>query len=65
MDRHSGIRPALSDQVIVRSGGGYQTRSQTITLPELPSVASFFVGGDAFPILNGLGMVWRTRGPIR
>jgi len=65
MDRHPGIRPALSEQVFVRSGAGYQTRSQTITLPELPGVASFFVDGDTFPVLNGLRMVWRTRGPIQ
>lgn len=65
MDRHAGIRPALSEQVIVRSGAGYQTRSQTITLPELPGVASFFVDGDTFPILNGLRMLWRTRGRIQ
>jgi hypothetical protein len=65
MDRSPGIRPTLSEPVAVRSDGRYQTTSQTITLPELPGVASFFVHGNTFTVPNGLRMIWKTRGPIR
>jgi hypothetical protein len=65
LDEGPGIRPTLSEQVVVRSGGGYQITPQTITLPELPGVASFFVQGHAFTVPSGFRMVWRTRGPIR
>jgi hypothetical protein len=64
-ERSPGIRPALSERVLVRDGrGGYQARDATITLPELPGVASFFVSGTTFTIPRGFSMVWRTRGPI-
>lgn len=65
MDRNPGIRPTLSEPVVVKSGGEYKTSSQTITLPELPGVASFFVHGQTFTIPAGFRTVWRTRGPIR
>jgi hypothetical protein len=65
MDRSPGIRPALTEPIIVRTTGGYQTTSQTITLHELPGVASFFVSGKTFTIPSGFRMVWRTRGLIR
>jgi hypothetical protein len=65
MDRRPGIRPSLYEPIVVRSSGGYQTTSQTITLHELPGVASFFVGGKTFTIPSGFRMVWRTRGLLR
>jgi len=66
IDRSPGIRATLSARVPVRDGrGGYQTRDETITLPELPGVASFFVSGTTFTIPSGFRMVWRTRGLIR
>ena len=65
MDKRPGIRPTLSEQVLVRTGSGYQTGSQTITLPELPGVASFFVHGSTFTVPSGFRTVWRTRGLIR
>lgn len=66
IDRSPAIRPALSERVLVASGrGGYEARDETITLPELPGVASFFVSGPAFTIPSGFRMVWRTRGLIR
>ena len=65
MDKPPGIRPTLSEPVLVKSGGEYQTGSQTITLPELPGVASFFVRGQTFTVPSGFRTVWRTRGLIR
>ena len=60
-----GIRPTLSEQVAVRSGGELESRDETITLPELPGVASFFVHGNTFAVPSGFRMVWRTRGVIQ
>jgi hypothetical protein len=65
MDRTPGIRASLNELVVVRTGGGYQTTSQTVTLPELPGVASFFVSGKTFTIPSGFHMIWRTRGLVR
>lgn len=65
MDPLPGVRPSLTDRVVVQSGPIEKTDVETITLPELPGVASFFVAGEAFTIPGGLRMVWRTRGPIR
>ena len=66
IDRNPGIRPTLSERVPVRDGrGGVRTGQETITLPELPGVASFFVSGTTFTIPSGFRMVWRTRGLIR
>jgi hypothetical protein len=57
IDKFPGIRPSLSEQVMVKSGIGFEPRSETITLPELPGVASFFVHGDSFQIPGGFRMV--------
>jgi hypothetical protein len=65
IDRSPGIRPTLYEPVVVRTAGGFQTTSQTVTLHELPGVASFFVSGKTFTIPSGFRMVWRTRGLIR
>jgi hypothetical protein len=68
MDRRPGIRQTLSEQVVVpysSAGGPGHTRTEKITLPELPGVASFFVHGTTFTVLSGFQMVWRTRGLIR
>ena len=69
MDRRLAIRQTLSEEVVVpfSSTGGprHTTRTDTITLPELPGVASFFVRGATFTLQNGFRMVWRTRGIIR
>ena len=63
MEKLRDIRPNLYEQVVVRSG--VEARTQTVTLPELPSVASFFVHGKRFTLTSGFGMVWRTRGLTR
>jgi hypothetical protein len=65
IDKNPRIRPTLSEQVLVRDRAGVQSRKETITLPELPGVASFFVGGTTLAVPSGFRMVWRTRGPIR
>jgi len=65
MDKRPGIHASRSEQVMVRSSIGFEARSQTINLPELPGVASFFVEGKTFTIPSGLRTVWRTRSLIR
>ena len=65
MDKRPEIRPSLSELVLVRSNAGFEPETQTITLPELPGIASFFVHGKTFTLPTGFGMVWRTRGLIR
>jgi hypothetical protein len=62
IDKSSEIQPVLSQQNLVP---GDQARKQTITLAELPGVASFIVKGASFTLSTGLHTVWRTRGPIR
>ena len=65
MDHIPGVQPTLSEQVFVRDRvGGFQSREETITLPELPGVASFFIRGTDFTIPSGFRMIWRTRGLI-
>jgi hypothetical protein len=65
MDKRPEIRPSLSERVLVRSNIGVESKTETITLPELPGVASFFVHGKAFSLPIGFRTVWRTRGLIR
>jgi hypothetical protein len=65
MDQRPGIRPALTETTVVHYQTGDRIANETITLPELPGVASFFVSGPAFTIPAGFRTVWRTRGPIR
>jgi hypothetical protein len=57
MDLAPNMRPTLSGEI--------NAGEVKVTLPELPGVASFFVGGAAFTIPAGFKTVWRTRGPIR
>jgi len=64
-DKNPRIKPALTQRVLVPDAGGVRARDDTITLPELPGVASFFVSGTKFMIPAGFRTVWRTRGPIR
>ena len=67
IDRSPHVRQTLSEwgPMLDYSGPGYQIRHATITLPELPGVASFFVNGTTFTIPSGFRTVWRTRGLIR
>jgi len=61
----SGVHSSLSEHTVVLMGSGDRITKETITLPELPGVASFFVSGESFTIPGGFRTVWRTRGPIR
>jgi hypothetical protein len=63
-EKRAEIHPSFSEQVLVRSHGGVEAQTQTVTLRELPGVASFFVDGATFTIPSGFRMVWRTRGLI-
>ena len=69
IDRRLAIRQTISEEVVIpfSSTGGPRltTRTDTITLPELPGVASFFVRGATFTLPSGFRMIWRTRGVIR
>jgi hypothetical protein len=65
IDKNPRIKPTRSERVLVRDAGRTQTKDETITLPELPGVASFFVNGMTFTIPSRFRMVWRTRGPLR
>ncbi|PYT30314.1 MAG: hypothetical protein DMG57_08690 [Acidobacteria bacterium] len=68
-DRRSMIRQTVSEVVLVPpspiGASRLITRTDKITLPELPGVASFFVRGTTFTVLSGSRIVWRTRGVIR
>lgn len=65
MDAVKGVAAQLTHSVIVETAIASRTTTETITLAELPGVASFFVSGDSFTLAAGLHMQWRTRGPIR
>ena len=65
MDRSPKIRTKLFvEKVIVRSGR-YDNRYETVTLPELPGVASFFIHDRTFVLPSGFRTIWRTRGLVR
>jgi hypothetical protein len=60
----AALRAKLTERVAVHDAKGDRITEQTITLADLPGVASFFVTGDTFSLPTGLRTVWRTRGPI-
>jgi hypothetical protein len=64
-DKLAGIRQSVSEQVLVVSNVGVGTKTQTLNLPELPGVASFFIQGKMFTLPSGFSTVWRTRGLTR
>ena len=65
IDKNLRIQLTRSETVFVHDSAGTETREETVTLPELPGVASFFVSGNTFTLPSGFRTVWRTRGPIR
>lgn len=65
MDKSPEIRPKLQEVVPVVTHGTVETRTDNITLPELPGVASFFIQGPKFTVPAGFRTVWRTRGLLR
>lgn len=63
MDHRGGILPALESHIVQpRYPGITQEALETITLPEIPGVASFFVPGKTLSLPAGLQTTWRTRG---
>lgn len=61
-----GLRPTLSEKVLVRDGReGFGARQSTISLRELPGVASFFMSSPAFEIPSGFYTTWRTRSVLQ
>jgi hypothetical protein len=62
LDKDPRIQPELSRRVLVPGRSGVRLAGETITLPELPGVASFFVKGADFTLPAGFRVVWRTRG---
>jgi hypothetical protein len=66
MDKNRMISELRFERVFVRNEhGALEGQSVTVTLPELPGVASFFIRGERFTIPAGFKMLWRTRGVIR
>jgi hypothetical protein len=65
IDKNPRIKQTRSERIFVYGIGGLHISDETITLPELPGVASFFISGETFRIPSSFRMVWRTRGPIR
>jgi hypothetical protein len=65
IDKSPRIKPNRHEQVLVSGRGAIRPREETVSVPELPGVASFFVTGKTFTIPSGFRLVWRTRGPIR
>jgi hypothetical protein len=64
VDKDPRIQPELSRRIFVPGRNRVQADEETITLPELPGVASFFVKGADFTLPSGFRLVWRTRGLI-
>ena len=65
-DGGPGIRSALKESVTIpKPMNVTETTTMTVTLTELPGVASFFVAGPHFTLPAGLRTVWRTRALLR
>jgi hypothetical protein len=58
LGKWEGVQAALRKEVLLPNHWG---STVDITLPELPGVALFFVGGKTFVLQPGLRTVWRTR----
>jgi hypothetical protein len=65
VDKDPQIQPELSRRIFVLAKSSTRLANESITLPELPGVASFFIKGERFTLPAGFRLVWRTRGPIR
>jgi hypothetical protein len=64
IDKDRRIQPTLDRQIFVNRISAMQLVRESITLPELPGVASFFIKGANFTLPSGFRMFWRTRGII-
>ncbi len=66
MENAGKLQQALPRKVALTANSAGVSRSvETIVLPELPGVASFFVPGKSLELPPALVLVWRTRGPLR
>jgi len=57
IDKNPQIQPTLSERVLVRGAAGVPAREETVTLPELPGVASFSVRGTSLTLPSGFRMI--------
>jgi hypothetical protein len=57
----SDLAWTISDQSPVRAPQGWQPGIETIRLPNLPGVGSFFIRGSKFSLPAGFKMQWKTR----
>jgi hypothetical protein len=64
LDKDPRIQPELKRKILVLRRTRVDPFEESITLQELPGVASFFVKGAHFTLPSGFRMVWRTRGII-
>lgn len=64
IEKRTGMQAVMKERVVVADRSGVREKEETITLPALAGVASFFVKGPGFVLPKGFQMVWRTRGPI-
>jgi hypothetical protein len=63
LDRRGGIEQALSNRIDRPFYPGVSREAlETVRLPEIPGVASFFVPGRTLALPKGFWTVWRTRG---
>ena len=62
VDKDPRIQLELSRRILVPRRSRVDVADETITLLELPGVASFFVKGANFTLPAGFRLVWRTRG---
>jgi hypothetical protein len=64
IDKDPRIQPAMTRQIFVNRVSAVRLARESITLSELPGVASFFIKGANFTLPTGFRMFWRTRGII-
>ncbi|MGO9259076.1 MAG: hypothetical protein ACLQU1_22560 [Bryobacteraceae bacterium] len=63
LDRRGGIQQALSNRIDRPFYPGVSREAlETVSLPEIPGVAAFFVPGRTLALPQGFWTVWRTRG---
>jgi hypothetical protein len=66
MDRLPGLRQSIRTSkqetyVLPNGGGGTLTSGESVTLPDLPGVGSFFVQARRLDLQTGFRMTWKTR----
>ena len=65
LDRRGGVQQALSNKISRPAYPGVRADTlETVTLPEIPGVASFFVPAQKLSLPKGFWTTWRTRGIV-